>query len=132
MKVDSERVLLALVLIALLAIFLPKALNTEKNVENNFQAKQELAAEVKRDPALKSKPENEINLTTTLGKNLYFQLSESDQIRVRRAVQYFCEIKWHEDSCLHYSITCGKKCLTYLKPSAREMVTQAYYRRRGF
>ncbi|MCB0386891.1 MAG: hypothetical protein KDD43_15965 [Bdellovibrionales bacterium] len=69
-------------------------------------------------------------LVTTDRKNAYDQMKLEDQVRVRRAVQYFCAIDWDTDSCLHHVITCGRKCLTYLSPHTQEKVKAHYYQRR--
>lgn len=69
-------------------------------------------------------------LVTTDRKDAYNQMSPADQVRVRRAVQYFCAINWDTDSCLHHMITCGKKCMSYLSPPTQEKVRAHYFQRR--
>lgn len=74
-------------------------------------------------------PGDEDYLMNTLDVSTYDRMSEKNQVKVRRAVQYFCEIKWHEDSCLSHLITCGKKCFPLLKPSAQSRSRRAFSKR---
>lgn len=107
-----EEVALGIVVIAVLAIYLPKIWPSQEQQSTTLSSS------------------GGDYLTSTNDVSVYDKLTESDQIKVRRAVQYFCEINWHEDSCLHHAITCGKKCLTYLKPAAQKQVREAYFRRK--
>ena len=69
-------------------------------------------------------------LISTQKQGIYDRMTENDQVRVRRAVQYFCAIYWDVDSCLHHMITCGKKCMSYLNPKTQDKVRSAYFKRR--
>lgn len=68
-------------------------------------------------------------LKSTSAQGVYEQLRPEDQVRVRRAVQYFCSIKWDTDSCLHHMITCGKTCMTYLNEETQARVRASYFKR---
>lgn len=68
-------------------------------------------------------------LTSTTAQGVYEQLRSEDQVRVRRAVQYFCAINWDTDSCIHHMITCGKTCMTYLNEETQARVRVAFFKR---
>ena len=128
-KWNWEHTVLIVIVLASGYLFLSKFIGI-KNSNHTFV----ISDHPKRMSEIDSKKhaEHSVDLKTTLKNDIYYELSEREQIKVRRAVQYFCEINWHEDSCLHYTLTCGKKCFSYLKPSAVEDVRQAYFRRKRF
>lgn len=68
-------------------------------------------------------------LVSTTAQDVYNQMRPEDQVRVRRAVQYFCAINWDTDSCVHHMITCGKTCMSYLNEETQAKVRAAYFRR---
>lgn len=39
-----------------------------------------------------------------------------------RATQYFCEKRYHVESCLTYLNTCGKNCLDFLSQATKEKI----------
>lgn len=65
-------------------------------------------------------------LATTDEVDVYEQLKPEEQRMLVQAVQYFCEIDWDSDSCIHHMITCGKRCFNYLKPSVQDKVRETY------
>ena len=71
-------------------------------------------------------PESEFDIRTLKRPGEIALLSEKDQKKVVKAFQYFCQVKYRRNTCIHYLIACGSRCSNYLNPKQKKKISEDY------
>ncbi len=67
-----------------------------------------------------------LQLKTNQRADIFRELDVNSQELMIKLVREHCSRKYDAESCLHYSISCGRPCLAYLNRTERKRMLASY------